>query len=144
MRRNGYIVLLVAVAVVAVIVLAACGSSSTHKGTSVSDSSPSCLPATIEHSATLPGADVDVSPEPGTDTANPDTQISFLGTSAADIQAVSVTGSESGNHAGHVYAYSQGDGGSFVPDKPFVRGERVAVQAQLGASNAAKQVAFAF
>jgi hypothetical protein len=144
MRRNGYIVLLVAVAVVAVIVLAACGSSSSHKGTSVSASSPSCLPATIEHSASLPGTDVDVSPEPGADTANPDTQISFLGTDVSDIQEVSVIGSASGSHAGRVYGYSQGGGGSFVPDKPFVRGERVAVQALLGAGKAAKRVAFEF
>jgi hypothetical protein len=144
MRRNGYIVLLVAIAVVAVIVLAACGSSSTHKRTSVSASSPSCLPASIEHSASLPGTDVDVSPEPETDTANPDTQISFLGTDVSHIQEVSVIGSVSGSHAGRVYGYSQGGGGSFVPNKPFIRGERVAVRALIGAGSAAKQVAFAF
>jgi hypothetical protein len=144
MRRNGYIVLLGTAAVVAAIALAACGSSSKHTQASASASSPSCLPATIEHSANLPGTDVDVSPEPGTDTANPDTQISFLGTEVSDIQDVSVTGSKSGDHAGRVYAYSQGGGGSFVPDKPFIDGERVAVQALLGAGGAAKRVAFAF
>ncbi|HTD08495.1 MAG TPA: arylsulfotransferase family protein [Solirubrobacteraceae bacterium] len=145
MRSNGYIVLLVAVAVVAsVVVLAACGSSSTHTKTSANASSPSCLPTTIEHSASLPGTDVDVSPEPGADTANPDTQISFLGIDASDIQDVSVTGSESGEHAGHVYAYSQGGGGSFVPARPFIGGEHVAVRALLGAGAAAKRVAFAF
>ncbi|HEY4812158.1 MAG TPA: hypothetical protein VIH71_13980, partial [Solirubrobacteraceae bacterium] len=145
MRRNGYIVLLVAVAVVAVaVVIAACGSSSTHTNTSANASSPSCLPTTIEHSASLPGTDVDVSPEPGTDTANPDTQISFLGMDVSDIQDVSVTGSESGEHAGRVYAYSQGGGGSFVPKRPFIGGERVTVRALLGAGAATKRVSFAF
>ncbi len=98
-----------------------------------SGTSPSCLPATLEHSASLPGTDVDVSPEPGTGTANPDTQISFLGTDVTNIREVSVSGSKSGNHHGHVYGYSQDDGGSFVPDKPFDPGERVVVRAVIGA-----------
>jgi Arylsulfotransferase (ASST) len=144
MRSNGYIVLVVAAAVVAAVALAACGSSSTHKAASASAISPACLPTTTEHSASLPGTDVDVSPEPGTDTANPDTQISFLGTDVANIQEVSATGSVSGSHPGHVYAYSQGGGGSFVPEKPFASGERVLVRALIGAGTAAKRVAFEF
>ena len=106
--------------------------------------SPSCLPATLEHSATPAGTGVDVSPEPETDTANPDTQISFLGPNVADIQEVSVVGSKSGYHHGHVSGYFQGDGGSFVPDKPFDAGERVTVRAVIGAGAAGRRVAFGF
>ncbi|HEY2217072.1 MAG TPA: hypothetical protein VGH21_06225, partial [Solirubrobacteraceae bacterium] len=40
---------------------------------------PACLPTTLAHTAALPGAGVDVSPAPGTDSANPHTQVSFLG-----------------------------------------------------------------
>jgi hypothetical protein len=146
MRRNGYIVLLIAaVAVVAVVVIVATGTSSgKHLGVSASARAPSCLPARIEHSASLRGTDVDVSPEPGTDTANPDTQISFLGTDVTNIREVSVTGSDSGSHAGHMYGYSQGGGGSFVPEKPFTRGELVAVRAVLGSGKAGKRIAFDF
>lgn len=144
MRRNGYIVLLVAAAVLAVLVLAACGSSSKRVQTSASASSPACLPATTGHNANLQGTGVDVSPEPGTDTANPDTQISFLGTDASDIQDVTVKGSKSGDHAGRVHAYSQGGGGSFVPAKPFIQGEQVDVRALLGSGSTARRVAFAF
>jgi Arylsulfotransferase (ASST) len=145
MRRNGYIVLLIAAVAVAAAVVAATGAfSGEHAGNSGGTRSPACLPASTEHSAGLPGTDVDVSPEPGTDTANPDTQISFLGTDVTNIRKVSVTGSESGEHNGRLYGYSQGGGGSFVPDKPFTRGERVSVQAVLGAGKAGKQTAFDF
>ncbi len=102
------------------------GSSAKHTATTVS---PSCLPSTIAHSARLPGTQVDVSPEPETDTANPATQISFLGTSVANFSQVSVTGSRSGRHEGRLSAYFQGDGVSFVPANAFDPGERVRVHA---------------
>jgi hypothetical protein len=117
------------------------GSSATGTSGGVS---PPCLPATLQHTATLPGTDVDVSPEPGSGTANPHTQISFLGAPAAEIHAVSVTGQRSGPHPGSLHSYSQGDGASFMPDNPFDAGERVSVRATIGAGSAAKQVAFAF
>ncbi|MHB8242043.1 MAG: arylsulfotransferase family protein [Solirubrobacteraceae bacterium] len=113
------------------------GSSSTHTANAVS---PSCLPSTIAHSARLPGTHVDVSPEPETDTANPATQISFLGTSATNVGQVSVTGSESGPHPGHLSAYFQGDGASFVPASPFHAGEQVRVHAVISGA----QVEFGF
>jgi hypothetical protein len=148
MKRNGYIVLLVAVLgwIVAAIVrdspdLGLLSASAIHTPNRIS---PLCLPATLEHSASLPGTDVDVSPEPGTDTANPHTQISFLGTNAADIHGVSVVGSKSGYHGGHVYRYSQGDGGSFVPEEPLDPGERVLVRAVIGAGAGGKRISFAF
>jgi Arylsulfotransferase (ASST) len=149
MRGNGYIVLLVAVVLawaVAALVTGSPGLGVLDGGASsgASAASPSCLPATIEHSASVRGANVDVSPEPGTDTANPHTQISFLGARAASIGEVSVVGSRSGAHAGRVRAYSQGDGASFVPEKPFDPGESVRVRAVIGAGAAGRRIAFGF
>jgi len=95
--------------------------------------SPSCLPATLDHSAKLVGLPVDVSPAPETDTANPYTQISFLGMPVTEIHEVSVVGQRSGDHSGHLHGYSQGDGASFIPDTPFDAGERVVVRAVIGA-----------
>jgi Arylsulfotransferase (ASST) len=148
MKRNGYIVLLVAVCgwVVAAIALDSpdLGLSGGGGASAPGGTSPACLPATLEHSAGLPGTDVDVSPEPESVTANPHTQISFLGTNVANIREVSVTGSRSGLHDGHVHAYSQDDGASFVPEKPFDAGERVVVRAVLGAGAGARRIAFGF
>jgi hypothetical protein len=106
-------------------------------------SSPACLPATLEHNAKLEGLPVDVSPAPGTDTANPYTQISFLGVPLAEVHAVSVVGRHSGTHSGRLHGYSQGDGASFVPDSPFDAGERVVVHAAIGAGTG-KPVVFSF
>ncbi len=145
MRRNGYIVLLLAVVawVTVAIVLGTSGSGA-HTTVPPSGPSPACLPATLDHGAALSGTSVDVSPAPATDTANPDTQISFLGVPVTDIQDVSVEGSRSGYHYGHVHGYFQGDGGSFVPDKPFDAGERVLVRALIGAPGAERRSSFSF
>jgi hypothetical protein len=148
MRRNGYIVLLVVVIawIVAAIVRGSPGLGlfDTHATVTHVASSPACLPASVEHSASLPGTDVDVSPEPETGTANPHSQISFLGTNVTGIRDVSVVGSESGTHDGHVRGYSQGDGASFVPEEPFDPGEHVLVRAVIGTGNGGRQVAFGF
>jgi Arylsulfotransferase (ASST) len=136
MRSNAYIVLplvVVAAWAIAAVVLGSASldlSSSSHVAAAVS---PPCLPATLEHTATLPGTDVDVSPAPETDTANSDTQISFLGAPAADVHVLSVVGQRSGAHPGRLRGYSQGDGASFVPDTPFDVGERVSVHAVIAA-----------
>ncbi len=114
------------------------------KGSPASASSPTCLPSTLDHSAVLAGTSVAVSPAPGTDTANPHTQISFLGAPRASISSVSVTGSRSGTHAGRLLAYSQGDGASFVPSSAFQAGERVNVRALLRAGRGSHSVAFGF
>jgi Arylsulfotransferase (ASST) len=121
--------------------------------------SPPCLPTSVDRTARLAGTDVAVSPAPETDTASPHTQISFLGTPVGDIHDVSVIGQRSGEHAGSLRAYSQGDGASFVPDAPFDAGEQVVVQASIApgpagsvahadqeasAGQGAKQVSFAF
>jgi hypothetical protein len=109
-----------------------------------SAASPACLPSTLQHSAALPGTAVDVSPAPGTYSANPRTQISFLGVPAALVREVAVVGQRSGSHAGTLRPYSQGDGASFVPAAPFAAGERVQVRAAIGAGARARRVAFAF
>jgi Arylsulfotransferase (ASST) len=147
MRRKGLIVLsaaLLAWAVAAIVLgspsLDLEGSSATAPG----GASPSCLPGTLAHAATLPGTGVDVSPGPATDTANPHTQISFLGVRVGEIHEVSVVGSRSGHHRGSLTGYSQGDGASFVPTAPFDAGERVAVRAVIGAGGGGKPVAFDF
>jgi Arylsulfotransferase (ASST) len=148
MRRNVLIILGVAVLVWGVLAIVLGSPSLRLSGsgattTASSSVSPACLPATFNRSATLAGTGVDVSPAPGSATANPHTQISFLGVPAAEIRAVSVTGARSGAHAGGLHGYSQGDGASFVPDTPFDAGERVTVHATVGAGGG-KQVAFEF
>jgi hypothetical protein len=144
MRRNGYIILLVAVLgwIVAAVAIGSPGLG--LFSATASATSPPCLPSTLEHSASLAGTDVDVSPEPGTDTANPHTQISFLGTSAANIREVSVVGSRSGYHRGRVYAYFQSDGGSFVLEKALDPGEQVTVRAVIDGRGGGKRVEFGF
>jgi hypothetical protein len=140
---------IVPLALLAWVVVAVVLGSGTFSGarTAVGPSGPSpvCLPATLDHSAALAGTPVDVSPAPETDTANPHTQISFLGTPVTDIQDVSVVGTHSGYHYGHLYGYFQGDGGSFVPDEPFKEGERVEVNAVLqGGAAAGQKISFSF
>ncbi len=139
---------IVPLAIVAWVVVAIVLGSGTFSGarTAVGPSGPSpvCLPATLDHSAQLVGTTVDVSPAPETDTANPHTQISFLGTPVTNIEDVSVVGSRSGYHYGHLYGYFQGDGGSFVPDEPFQEGERVVVSAVLQGAGGGQQVSYSF
>lgn len=141
MRRIALIILLVAVLVWGVLAIALDSpsldlSGSSSSTTASSGVSPQCLPSTLAHTARLAGTDVDVSPAPDTDTANPRTQVSFLGAPAADIHIVSVTGSRSGAHAGALHAYSQGDGASFVPNVPFDSGEQVSVHAVIRSGSA--------
>ena len=91
---------------------------------------PTCTPASLGNSA-LQGGGVTVSPLPGSRDASPKAQISFLRVPAGDLRGVSVTGSQTGVHRGRLAAYSQGDGASFLPSRPFAEGERVTVHAQL-------------
>ena len=58
------------------------------------------------------------------------------------LSNVLVTGSRSGTHAGHLLPYSQGDGASFLPARPFDPGELVTVHAAL--SEGGKIVTFAW
>ena len=143
--RNRYIVLLVVVVawIVAAIALGSPGLD-LFGSSAKSRISPACLPATLEHSMSLAGTGIDVSPGPETGTANPDTAISFLGTNVAKVREVSVVGSRSGAHQGHLRGYFQGDGASFVPEEPFDPGERVLVRAVIGPPTGGKRIAYGF
>ena len=70
-------------------------------------------------------------PLPGTRTASPGTDIAFRGRTRAQIGRVRVVGSRSGLHRGRLRAHSDGRGASFVPRRPFRRGERVTVRTSL-------------
>jgi hypothetical protein len=72
-----------------------------------------------------------VSPLPGTPDASALTQVSFLGGVGTRVARVEVRGSATGVHTGRLVAYSTRTGESFVPDRPFVAGERVSVSALL-------------
>jgi hypothetical protein len=91
---------------------------------------PACEPTTLNTSATLAGS-VTVSPLPGSLDASPQTQISFLGVPKGELSRISVRGSRTGAHAGRLLGYSEGDGASFVPSRPFAPGETVTVSGQL-------------
>jgi hypothetical protein len=75
--------------------------------------------------ASAPGA-VDVYPIGGTKMVNPDTTISFRGSTT--IAGLTVTGSKSGRHSGHLVTHSDGKGVTFVPDSPFRENEGIAVK----------------
>ncbi len=91
---------------------------------------PSCMPARLDNSALQAGA-VTVSPLAGSRDAAAQTQISFLGVPAGDIGSLRVVGSRTGVHRGRLLAYSEGDGASFVPSRPFAQGELVTVRARV-------------
>jgi hypothetical protein len=73
-----------------------------------------------------------ISPLSGMRDASPQTQISFLGAAANEIASISVVGSQSGPHEGHLASYVSAAGASFLPVHPFIQGERVAVSAVVG------------
>jgi outer membrane protein assembly factor BamB len=100
-------------------------------------SGPVCGPASLGSSALLDGA-VTVSPLPGSRDATPQTQVSFVGVPASSLSVSSVVGSISGAHSGRLEPYSQGDGASFVPSRPFAEGERVTVRGTLRAGGASR------
>ena len=95
---------------------------------------PACVPSTLNRSALLPGTSLSVSPLPDSLDASPATQISLLGVSVLQFSQVSVSGSHTGKHSGHLLGYSQGDGASFVSSTPFTAGETVTVRGKAGAA----------
>jgi hypothetical protein len=115
-------------AIVLLAVLAFCFAAPPSLAASVA---PACAPSTLNASAALVGGAVTVSPAPDTLDASFLTQISFLGVPAADIVNLTVVGSRSGPHSGRLLAYSQDDGASFLPSKPFTQGEVVTVHGVL-------------
>ncbi|MDQ6607280.1 MAG: arylsulfotransferase family protein [Actinomycetota bacterium] len=74
---------------------------------------------------------VSVFPVPGSQVVTPQAQIAFRGIPAARLGPILVSGSRSGLHLGHVAADSDGQGGSFLPDRPFSDGETVTVATAL-------------
>jgi hypothetical protein len=74
---------------------------------------------------------VSVYPLPGSLYNRPQEQIAFRGIPASQIGSIEVVGSQSGVHTGTIEADSDGDGGSFLPDKPFDPGETVTVHTHL-------------
>jgi hypothetical protein len=107
------------------------------------ETAPACEPATLNTSAVLAGS-VTVSPLPGSRDASPQTQISFLGVPKGELSLLSVVGSRTGSHTGRLLGYSEGDGASFVPAKPFAEGETVTVNAQLRAGGAVQPLLDSF
>jgi hypothetical protein len=108
----------------------------------ISKAGRQCLPRHTNVSDLLPGTAVQVTPLPGSLDAPNTTQISFLGAPVHALVGITVTGSQSGAHPGKLEAYSQGDGASFVPSKPFHPSEQVVVRGKV--KRGARQVPFAF
>ncbi len=71
---------------------------------------------------------VDVFPIPGGHVAAPTTQLTFRGIPISQLGPITVTGSRSGVHTGRLEADSDGNGGSFLPVRPFDPGETVTVR----------------
>ncbi len=95
---------------------------------------PRCFPSRLNQSAVLPGTNLAVSPLPDSLDASPATQISLLGAPGSQLGHITVLGSRTGSHSGRLLAYSQGDGASFVPSRPFQSGETVTVRGRVGAA----------
>jgi Arylsulfotransferase (ASST) len=85
----------------------------------------------LESAAGASAATVNVFPIPGGRVAAPSTQITFRGAPVSQFGAISVTGSKSGPHTGRVLSDSDGQGGSFLPTKPFTAGETVTVKTSM-------------
>ncbi len=92
---------------------------------------PQCVPATLDRSDVLPGTPLRVSPLPDSLDASPHAQISLLGVPPRELSQIAVSGSISGGHSGRLVGYSQGDGASFLPTRPFWPGETVTVHGLL-------------
>ena len=91
---------------------------------------PVSLISMLTLTASAGATGVSVSPLPGTPTAMPHTQISFLGASASSLSSISVVGSRSGKHGGRLRSYASLTGASFLPSKPFLANEHVTVTAR--------------
>jgi len=113
-------------------------------GASSAATAPRCTPASLNDSAALAGSRITVSPAPESRDASASTQISLLGVPATELADITVLGSRSGPHPGSLEAYSQGDGASFVPARPFTEGELVSVHGELLEAGQAIPFSFSF
>lgn len=82
-------------------------------------------------SAGSASAAVSVSPQPNSQYASPQTQLSFRGATVPEVRRITVTGSRSGRHSGTVRAHSDGQGASWIPRKRFLSDERVTISSSL-------------
>src|ERR1700719_1250577 len=139
--RRKIVLAIAPVAPVTVAILFATGSIS---GAHTAGASPSCIPSQVGRSALVAGTAVTVSPAPYSDSASPATQISFLGTAVTNISNVAVEGARTGYHYGRLSAYFQGDGASFVLEKPFAPGELVHVRASIAGGARPTAVSYSF
>jgi len=103
-----------------------------------------CVPSTLNRSALLAGVGLAVSPLAGSYDASPHTQISLLGAPAGALSGVRVSGSLSGSHTGRLVGYSQGDGASFLPSRPFRTGETVTVRGDVRIGSATRRFGYQF
>jgi Arylsulfotransferase (ASST) len=103
-----------------------------------------CVPSALNRTDVLPGTSLEVSPLPDSLDSSPHTQISLLGVPSKQLAQVSVSGSLTGGHSGRLEAYSQGDGASFVPSRPFQPGETVTVHGKLLLGKRSQSFAFHF
>lgn len=104
---------------------------------------PACANPNENGSMLLAGA-LTVSPQPGTDDATPQTQISLLGLPLEDLGDVVVTGAHGSVHQGQLKPYSEGDGASYVLAKPFAEGEHVKVRLELRDGKRTRHVSWGF
>src|SRR4029079_6190586 len=95
-----------------------------------------CGAMTCGAAAQTTSATVGAFPMPGTQSASPETQISFRGAPAAQLGAITVSGSKSGAHTGTLHPHSDGQGASFVLDQPLTGGETVWVKTDLAVPGA--------
>lgn len=72
---------------------------------------------------------ISVYPNDTTVAASAETGIVVRGAGPGELGDVTVTGSESGEHAGKWTAHPDGEGAAFAPDEPFAPGEEVTVDA---------------
>jgi hypothetical protein len=105
---------------------------------------PPCVPSTLNRSALLAGTSLGVSPLPGSYDASPRTQISLLGAPPQALHGVIVSGSRTGAHPGRLRGYSQGEGASVIPSRPFTSGETVTVRGTVNVGARAQQFTFSF
>src|SRR5579864_2468196 len=81
--------------------------------------------------AALAAPALHVVPFPGTPDASPNSPVIFSSVRPAELTSVTVNGSSSGLHTGHIAALPDGAGTAFVPYHPFTPGEQVQVVAGL-------------
>lgn len=77
-----------------------------------------------------------VIPFPNTPDASPLSHVIFSSLRPSQLRWVSVRGSRSGRHSGHLVVLPYRAGTAFEPDRPFAPGERVSVTAALTSSSA--------